>query len=245
MRRVDRAVDHRRRDFEVICARREQARAAVLRHHPQLRHDVLARVLRRQVPPEAEPADRAQLRSVIQHAPADPGDLVEAARVAPALVTQVLQVRGVVESVADPCAGPRGDDLRQHGSVPELDRALVRPIVVEEAQPDHGGAHEPAAGVPERPDEAAEQRRLEVDVVVQEQHVRRTGTFQERLAVFGKTSTRHVSDELDRVAVCLQDACHGGDLGHGRRGLILGALVGDDDTERRVILGGETRQGHG
>jgi hypothetical protein len=197
----------------VVGTGREQARAAVLRHHPELRHDVLSGVLFGKVAPEPKAADCAQLGGVVQDAAADPGDLVEPLLVLRAVVAKVVEVGGVVESVADPCPGARGDDLREHGPVPELDRSLVRPVVADEAQPHDRGTHEAATGVADRADEAADQRRLEIDVVVQEQHVRRTGTVQERLAMLREAAARDVADQGDGMALGLEDTRQGDDLG--------------------------------
>ena len=63
--------------------------------------------------------------------------------------------------------------------------------------------------------------------------------------MFGEAAARHMSDEVHRVAVRLEDARHRGDLGHAAGRFIVRTLVGDDDTERRVILRGQTRQGNG
>jgi hypothetical protein len=229
----------------VVGARREEPRATVLGHDPKLSHDVLAGVLLRQIAPEPEPADGAQFGGVVQHATTHPGDLVQPLLGVRAILAEVMQVRGVVESVADPCPGARGDDLREHGSVPELDRALMRTVVAHETQSDDRRTHEAAARVADRSDEPADQRRLEVDVVVEEQHVRGTGTVEERLTMFGEASTGHVADERCGVITDVEDAGRGHDFGHALDGLVNRALVGDDDAERRVILPGEARQGDG
>ncbi|HET8784386.1 MAG TPA: hypothetical protein VFM38_02035 [Candidatus Limnocylindrales bacterium] len=225
--------------------RREEARPAVLGHHSELGHHILAGVLLRQIAPEPEPTDGAEPRGVVEHATTDPRHLVQPLLGVRPLAAEVLQVRGVVEAVADPCPGARGDDLRKHGSVPELDRALLRPVVAHEAQPDDRGAHEAAAGVAERPDEPADERRLEIDVVVEEQHVRGTGTIEQRLAMFGEPTTGHVTDERDRVIPGLEDARRRRDLHDVLDRLVGRTLIGDDDAERRVILPGEARQGDG
>ena len=188
MWRVDGPVDHRRGHLEVVGPGREQPRAAVLRHHPQLCDDVLAGVLDGKVGPEIEAADCAELGRVVEDAAADPGDLVEPVFVRRTLVPQSLEVRAVMESVTDPCPGARGDDLREHGPVPELDRPLVWLVVAQIAQPDDGGTDEAAAGATKRSDEAPDERRFEVDVVVQEQDIRGNRQREERLTMFSEAT---------------------------------------------------------
>src|SRR5215212_500013 len=77
-RGVDGPLRQRGGKLQVVRAARNQAGAAKAGHDAQLGERVLANMRRRQLRPELEPADGAQLRDVVQHAPTQPCDLVDA-----------------------------------------------------------------------------------------------------------------------------------------------------------------------
>ena len=95
----------------MVGARRQHPAAAVIGHHAQLGEHVLAAVVGGQFAPELETPDRAQLGDVVQHAPADPGDLVQerGRRLEAQPLLHVPRVGGAVQVVTRPARVARGD----------------------------------------------------------------------------------------------------------------------------------------
>src|SRR4051794_37841838 len=174
----------------------------------------------RQVLPEAEATHGAQLGRVVQHAPADPRDLVNGRilswdREAP---LHVPQIGRAVQRRALPGFSARAHDLRLDMTVPELDVLLVRPDIVDERQPDEGTAYEPASLAAHRVDQALEQIRLADDVVVEEERIRRLRVVEQELTLLGYATARQVASDLDLVAARFEitDRCPHFGRGRGR-----------------------------
>src|SRR5579863_1918434 len=103
--------------------------------------------------PEAEAADRAQLRAIVHHALRHPCHLVRvlhAWRLALQSVTDMPRIGGAVELEALPRGSFRLDNLRLHGSIPILEDLLQGAHVVAETQPRRKHPDEAAPLPPQR-----------------------------------------------------------------------------------------------
>lgn len=231
----------------MVGARWEQTSAAEARHQTQLGEDVLARVGRRQVVPEAEAADRLQRRSVVQHAAADPRDSIETLLVGGRRIPlrQVIEIGGVVRLRPCPCLGARPDCLRRDLTVPELDRLLVWPDVVHVAQADHGAADEADGVTAQGVDESLHQVRLDDHVVIEIEDGRRPRLLEQELALLGHAAARHVAHHRDRDAAHRQETQYRLQLGAPRERVVVRRLVGHDDAQRPVALSRQAGEGHG
>jgi hypothetical protein len=231
------AVRHCRRRLEVVRPRRQDPRPAEPGHHPPFGHHVLSAVRRRQVAPEVEPADRVELRPVVQHAPGDPRDLVGHPPLPRphVVLRQVDRVGGVVQHPAVPGRGVRADALGHRPPLPPLKRRELRGApVVQVRHPLHRRPDQPAPELDDRLVQAPDGAGLEPDVVVEEQRVPRRRPREQRGPVLRDAVPRGVLDRPHAVPARPQHPQQGLRRRGRERGRPVG-LVTDQHVERVVL----------
>ncbi len=102
-----------------------------------------------------------------------------------------------MQVVPRPARVARGDPLGLDRTVPGSSSLLVRPDVVEMAQPDQRHADEPAVLAEHHVEETLEHVGLAEHVVVEEQRVGRRGLVEQELALLGEAAPGQVPVRLD------------------------------------------------
>src|ERR671910_1063505 len=104
--RVHAAVGDGGRELLVVGARRKEAGPTPPGGDPELRLDILARVLGRQFGPEPEAASVAETCRVEQDAAADPRNAVQPVRPSGETPPKMVEIGSVVKQMAIPGRGP-------------------------------------------------------------------------------------------------------------------------------------------
>jgi hypothetical protein len=125
--------------------------------------------------------------------------------------------------------------------LPELDRLLVAPLILQVAEADDRRAHEATALLPYRSQQEANDVRLEDNVVIQEERKRRLALLEEELTMLGHAQSRQAAVQLHLMAVEAEQPQHRRHLGRGQR-VDAFALVGGDDSKVPVGLLAQTRK---